>query len=139
MIVFNLICKTCSVEFEGWFADSTTFANQQRRKIINCPSCNSTLIGKSLVAPNLPKKSSSKKEAKLKKAVANNIKKYKKIVEENFEYVGEKFTEEAKKIKYGEKEERPIYGEATAEQTKELVEEEISVVPLPWASTKKTN
>ena len=139
MIVFNLICKTCSVEFEGWFEDSTTFANQQRRKIINCPSCNSTLIGKSLVAPNLPKKSSSKKEAKLKKAVANNIKKYKKIVEENFEYVGEKFTEEAKKIKYGEKEERPIYGEATAEQTKELVEEEISVVPLPWASTKKIN
>ena len=139
MIVFNLICKTCSVEFEGWFEDSTTFANQQRRKIINCPSCNSTSIGKSLVAPNLPKKSSSKKEAKLKKAVANNIKKYKKIVEENFEYVGEKFTEEAKKIKYGEKEERPIYGEATAEQTKELVEEEISVVPLPWASTKKIN
>ena len=71
--------------------------------------------------------------------MANNIKKYKKIVEENFDYVGESFTEEAKKIKYGEKKERPIYGEATAEQTKELVEEEISVVPLPWASTKKIN
>ena len=139
MIVFNLICKTCSVEFEGWFEDTTTFENQKRRKIINCPSCNSTSIGRSLVAPNLPKKSSSKKETKLKKAMANNIKKYKKIVEENFDYVGESFTEEAKKIKYGEKKERPIYGEATAEQTKELVEEEISVVPLPWASTKKIN
>ena len=139
MIVFNLICKTCSVEFEGWFEDTTTFKNQKRRKIINCPSCNSTSIERSLVAPNLPKKSSSKKETKLKKAMANNIKKYKKIVEENFDYVGESFTEEAKKIKYGEKKERPIYGEATAEQTKELVEEEISVVPLPWASTKKIN
>ena len=85
------------------------------------------------------KKSSSKKDAKLKKSIANNIKKYKKIVEENFEYVGDQFTEEAKKIKYGEKDERPIYGEATAEQTKELAEEDIDVVPLPWAPTKKSN
>jgi hypothetical protein len=42
-------------------------------------------------------------------------------------------------MKYGEKEEIPIYGEATIEQTKELAEEEINVVPLPWVSTKKTN
>ena len=42
-------------------------------------------------------------------------------------------------MKYGEKEESPIYGEATAEQTKELAEEEISVIPLPWAPPKKTN
>ena len=48
-----------------------------------------------------------------------------------------RFTEEAKKMKYGEKKERPIYGEATIEQTKELAEEEISVVPLPWSPTKK--
>ena len=75
----------------------------------------------------------------LKKAVSNNIAKYKKIVEKNFDYVGDKFTEEAKKMKYGEKEERPIYGEATMEQTKELAEEDINVVPLPWAPTKKTN
>ena len=63
----------------------------------------------------------------------------KELVEKNFDYVGEHFSEEAKKMKYGEKEERPIYGEATIEQTKELVEEDISVVPLPWAPTKKTN
>jgi hypothetical protein len=92
-----------------------------------------------LSAPNLPTKNNSKKNIQLKKAVPNNIKKYKKIIEENFEYVGNKFTEEAKKMKYGEKEEKPIYGEATMEQTKELAEEEINVVPLPWAPTKKTN
>ena len=91
------------------------------------------------MAPNLSTKSNSKKKIKLKKAVANNIKKYKKSVEKNFDYVGGKFTEEAKKMKYGEIKERPIYGEATIEQTKELVEEEINVVPLPWAPTKKTN
>ena len=139
MIVFNLICKTCSAEFEGWFENTKEFENQKRKKIINCPSCNSTFIKKFLVAPNLKAKSNSRKGIKLKKAIGNNIKKYKKIIEKNFDYVGDNFTEEAKKMKYGEKEESPIYGEATAEQTKELAEEEINVVPLPWAPTKKTN
>ena len=139
MIVFNLICKICSVEFEGWFENTKEFNNQKRKKIINCPSCDSTSITKSLSAPNLPAKNNSKKNIQLKKAFSNNIKKYKKIVEKNFEYVGDKFTEEAKKMKYGEKEEKPIYGEATIEQTKELAEEEINVIPLPWAPTKKTN
>ena len=139
MIVFNLICNTCSTEFEGWFENTKEFENQKRKKIINCPSCNSTFIKKFLVAPNLKAKSNSRKGIKLKKAIANNIKKYKKIIEKNFDYVGDNFTEEAKKMKYVEKEERPIYGEATAEQTKELAEEEISVVQLPWAPTKKTN
>ena len=139
MIVFNLICKTCSAEFEGWFETAKEFDNQKRKKIINCPSCNSASIIKSLVAPNLPTKNNSKKEIKLKKAMASNIKKYKKIIEKNFDYVGSNFTEEAKKMKYGEIDERPIYGEANLEQTKELAEEEITVVPLPWAPTKKTN
>ena len=139
MIVFNLICKICSTEFEGWFESAKEFDKQKRKKIINCPYCNSSSVKKSLMTPNLPVKSNSKKETKLKKAVANNIKKYRKIVEKNFDYVGDQFAEEAKKMKYGEKEERPIYGEATIEQTKELAEEEIQVVPLPWAPTKKTN
>ena len=137
MIVFNLICKICFSEFEGWFESAVEFDNQKRKKIVNCPSCNSTSIKKYLMAPNIPTKSNSKQEIKLKKAMANNIKKYKKIVEKNFDYVGNKFAEEAKKMKYGEKEEKPIYGEATIEETKVLIEEEIEIVPLPWAPTKK--
>ena len=61
---------------------------------------------------NVSKKSNSK-NSKNKKTLANNIKKIKKIVEENFDYVGDQFSEEAKKIKYGETNDRPIYGEAT--------------------------
>ena len=139
MIVFNIICKTCFTEFEGWFEDSKEFSNQQRKKMINCPSCNSNSIKKSLMAPNLSKKTNSKNSKKIKKTIANDIKNFKKIVEKNFDYVGDSFTEEAKKIKYGESNERPIYGEASLEQTKELLEEEINVVPLPWAPSKKTN
>ena len=139
MIVFKLLCNTCSSEFEGWFENSSEFEKQKRKKIINCPSCNSNIVSKALTTPNLPSKSNSKKQTKIKKAMANDIKKFKKIIEKNFDYVGESFSEEAKKMKYGEKEERPIYGEATIEQTKELAEEDISVVPLPWAPNKKTN
>ena len=90
------------------------------------------------MTPNLNKKSNSFKK-NVKKSLATNISKLKKIIEKNFDYVGSNFTEEAKKMKYGEIDERPIYGEASLDQTKELLDEEISVVPLPWTPSKKTN
>ena len=64
---------------------------------------------------------------------------FRKIVEKNFDYVGDNFFEEAKKIKYGETKDRPIYGEASIEETKELIEEEINITPLPFQSNKKNN
>ncbi len=137
MIVFNLACKTCNYKFEGWFDSSNEYDRQKRKKLINCPSCNSSKIVRGLVAPNLNKKTNSK-NSKTKKTMASNIKKLKKIIEKNFEYVGENFTEEAKKIKYGEVKERSIYGEATLEQTKELLDEDIEITPLPF-SPKKSN
>lgn len=52
-------------------------------------------------------------------------------VEENFENVGDQFSEEARRIHYGETEKRDIYGEATLPQVKELVDEGVEVAPLP--------
>ena len=138
MIVFNLICSTCEYEFEGWFDSSSAFESQKKRKLIDCPNCESSTIKKTLVAPNVGKKSNTKKTTN-KKTIASNINKIKKIVEDNFDYVGDQFTEEAKKIKYGETEDRPIYGEATIQQTKELIYEDISITPLPFQSIKKNN
>ena len=138
MIVFNLVCSECEYPFEGWFDDTITFNNQKKRKLINCPNCESSNVSKALVAPNVSKKSNSKL-TKNKKTLASNIKKIRKIVEKNFDYVGDNFFEEAKKIKYGETKDRPIYGEATIEETKELIEEEINITPLPFQSNKKNN
>ena len=93
------------------------------------------------MTPNLNKKSNAKNntnEKIVKKSLASNIKNLKKVIEENFDYVGDKFSEEAKKIKYGEVKDRSIYGEASLEQTKELIEEDIEILPLPFSS-KKTN
>ena len=99
MIVFNLKCKDCSYEFEAWFSDSKEYTKQLKQKLIYCPSCNDSSIVKSLVAPNVSKKTNTKTSMQ-KKTIINNIKKYKKIIEKNFDYVGDNFTEEAKKIKY---------------------------------------
>ena len=137
MIVFNLNCSDCASSFEGWFENTTDYNKQIRNGLLTCPSCNSTQIKKGLMAPNVSKKSNSK-ISKRNKSIASNVKKLKKIIEKEFDYVGDKFTEEAKKIKYGEVKERAIYGEASIEQTKELIDEDIDVLPLPF-STKKTN
>ena len=137
MISFNLKCLECEFEFEGWFESSNEYSKQKKKKLITCPSCDSHKVAKGLMAPNLSKKTNSKNN-KRKKTFASNISKLKKMVEENFDYVGDKFTEEAKKIKYGETKSRSIYGEATLDQTKELIEDDIDVLPLPFSS-KKTN
>ena len=137
MIVFNLNCSGCDFSFEGWFENTKDYNNQIKKGLLSCPSCNSTQIKKGLMAPNVSKKSNSK-ISKRNKSIASNVRKLKKIIEKEFDYVGDKFTEEAKKIKYGEMKERAIYGEASIEQTKELIDENIDVLALPF-STKKTN
>ena len=137
MIVFNLNCSDCTSSFEGWFENTQDYNKQIRKGLLTCPSCNSTKIKKGLMSPNVSKKSNSK-ISKRNKSIASNVKKLKKIIEKEFDYVGDKFTEEAKKIKYGEVKQRAIYGEASIEQTKELIDEEIDILPLPF-STKKTN
>ena len=137
MIVFNLKCSDCDYSFEGWFENTKDYNKQIKKDLVSCPSCNSFQIKKALMAPNVAKKSNTI-TSKKNKSIASNIKKLKKIIEKEFDYVGDKFTEEAKKIKYGEVKERAIYGEASIEQTKELIDEDIDVLPLPF-STKKTN
>ena len=137
MIVFNLNCSDCSFTFEGWFENTKDYNKQIKQGLVCCPTCNSSQIKKGLMAPNLAKKSNTK-ISKRNKSIASNVKKLRKIIEKEFDYVGDKFTEEAKKIKYGETEERAIYGEASIDQTKELLDEDIDVLPLPF-STKKTN
>lgn len=59
-----------------------------------------------------------------------------KIVHTNFDDVGNHFAEEAKKIHYGEVEERNIRGTATAEEVTELQAEGISAVPFPVPQDK---
>ena len=64
-------------------------------------------------------------------ALMDAMRKVRQHVEQNADYVGEQFPEEARKMHYGEAEERGIYGEASSDEAEALLEEGIQVAPLP--------
>src|SRR5437764_12979730 len=49
----------------------------------------------------------------------------------NADDVGERFPNEARKMHYGEIEHRPIYGEASPDEARSLIDEGVEVSPLP--------
>ena len=139
MILFDLQCEK-KHKFECWFASSANYEEQLKNKMIICPYCHSTKIQKSLMAPNINTKSTSKNSKKSNKQnlaqndLENHIKKFKKYIEKNTDNVGKNFSEEARKIYYGETKSRPIRGETTKKEAQELAEEGIPFSQLPWHS-----
>ena len=132
MITYNLICHH-GHEFEGWFKDSAGYDAQMADGALNCPMCGDTQIKKAIMAPAV-KTSVTKKKGRPEptpQQVRQFMAGYRKYVEENADYVGPKFPEEARKIHHGETEERHIYGEATPNEVKDLVEEGVDIAPLP--------
>ena len=139
MILFDLQCEK-NHKFECWFASSENYEKQLKNKMIICPYCNSTEIKKSLMAPNINTKNTSKNNKKSNKQylAKNNlekqIKKFKKYIEKNTDNVGKNFAKEARKIYYGETKSRPIRGESTEKEVQELEEDGIPFSQLPWQS-----
>jgi hypothetical protein len=131
MIVYNLRCRN-SHEFEGWFKDVAAFDAQSAASKLVCPVCNSKKVGKAIMAPSVAgtRKAdlTGPEEMRKMRQFMTGLRKY---VQDNAEYVGPRFAEEARKIHYGETEERQIYGESTVKEAVELVEEGIDVAPLP--------
>ena len=128
MIAYSLRCHR-GHEFDGWFRDSAAFDQQSGSGHLTCPSCNSVRIEKAIMAPAISgTKKSARSKARQMRQFATGLRKY---VQENADYVGPDFAEEARKIHYGESPERHIYGEATHKQAQELIEEGVDVAPLP--------
>ena len=139
MIKYCLKCKNCSLEFESWFSSSKEFDRLKKLKHLNCQNCNSSKIEKSLMSPNLTnsKKSFTQNEQKI-KDIKNQLKKYQKIVKDNFEFVGDNFAYEARSIHYNKKKEKKgIYGNASSEEVKELKNEGIETEIIPWINDKE--
>lgn len=131
MIVYSLSC-TKGHEFEGWFRDSAAFDAQSRDGKLVCPTCNSRKVSKAMMAPSV---SGTKKKSEPGPSELHQMRQFmtglRKHIEQNADYVGTDFPEEARKIHYGEVEHRHIYGEATLKEAKELIEEGVEVAPLP--------
>ncbi len=141
MIKYSLTCKSCDLTFESWFASSKEFEKLKRKKILSCHNCNSLDIVKSLMAPNLISKkfykTKDEKEIKKHKKIKKMITEYQTFIKNNFEYVGNNFTYEARSIHYNKKKkQKGIYGSATQEEVKELKEEGIDTQVIPWIEDK---
>lgn len=148
MIKYALQCDS-GHGFESWFPDSASYDVQVRRGFVSCPTCGSPKVEKQIMAPRvqaseerrqLSKRTPSPPEASPQSMamLSEEAQKMRAMIRElhekvkaNTEDVGERFADEARKIHYGEVEEKAIRGQATFEQAKELHEEGIGVLPLP--------
>ena len=141
MIVFDLVCEH-DHEFEGWFKNASDFVSQQNNGLLTCPMCGTDNITK---VPSASHISVGKKEKQLSELAdiqndaATLVNKITEYVSKNFENVGEEFVDVAKKMHYGEEDERNIYGSATLNEAIELQEEGIDVIPLPSNKKDKLN
>jgi hypothetical protein len=154
MIRYDLVCARRH-EFESWFANSAAYDKQAKRGLVACPVCGSTKVEKAIMAPRLARsdKAAADKTIDVPEAPApatppqppapvamispqerelrSKLKELRDHLTKNAENVGRKFPEAARKMHYGELEHRSIYGEASAEEAKELHEEGIEFHPLP--------
>jgi hypothetical protein len=154
MIKYALVCDK-GHDFESWFADSAAYDRQRKRKLVACPVCDSVKVEKAIMAPRIATKKAKRPspEASAPAPVAKEapagapapvamispqemefrtkLKELRDHLVKNAENVGAKFPEEARKMHYGEIEHRSIYGVATPQDAKELLEEGIECHPLP--------
>lgn len=134
MIRFHLKCDQ-NHEFESWFQSGDAFDKLTASGLINCTSCGSTAVTKSIMAPAV----STSSEIRAPKPTDTAIAALRAKVEANSDYVGSSFVKEARAMHDGIKPERAIYGEAKWDEAKKLFDDGIHVVPLPFIPRKKIN
>ena len=149
MIRYNLRCDRGHA-FESWFQSSSAYDSQLRRRLVSCPSCGSAKVEKAIMAPQIGRKKKDGAPAPLsdspgeagtvpstplmmaqERELRTKLKELRDHVTKNADNVRDQFPTEARKMHYGDIEHRPIYGEATPEEARSLIDEGIEVSPLP--------
>jgi hypothetical protein len=149
MIRYNLRCERGHA-FESWFQSSQAYETQEKRKLVNCPSCGSAKVERAIMAPQIVSKKSRDRAAPAPAAATEattpastplmmaqerelraKLKELRDHIVKNADNVGERFPNEARKMHYGDIEHRPIYGEASPEEARSLIDEGVEVSPLP--------
>lgn len=153
MIRYALHCDR-GHDFESWFQSSSAYDSQVKRKLVTCPICGSTKVDKAIMAPRIvgnkgggratpppePATTAAPEAAApgstslmmaQERELRAKLKELRDHIVKNADNVGERFANEARAMHYGDKEHRPIYGEASPEEAKSLIDEGIEVSPLP--------
>ena len=147
MIHYNLRCQRGHA-FESWFQNSSAYEDQEKRKLVSCPVCGSSEVERAIMAPQIvsgkgreaatpapapaadPPPSTQLMMAQERELRAK-LKELRDHIVKNADNVGERFPTEARKMHYGDIEHRPIYGEASPEEARSLIDEGVEVTPLP--------
>ncbi len=141
MILYQLRCHR-GHDFDAWFLDGATYDSQSASGDVTCPFCGTAEVAKAPMAPNIARGNTDAPlrggsgEARAKKVaerILDAVDILRGEVEENCDYVGDEFADEAKRIHSGETEERGIYGEATDEEAEELDEEGVEYFRFPFS------
>jgi hypothetical protein len=135
MIVLNLLCDH-GHHFEGWFASGDAFRSQSQRQLVHCPQCQTSSVSQLPSAPYVRRAGGETAPSKapvhanalpvmaqFQQALVSMARKA--------ENVGEQFPEEARRIHYDEAPARTIRGVASSDETRDLIEEGIFVLPAP--------
>ena len=149
MIRYNLRCER-EHAFESWFQSSSAYETQEKRKLVNCPVCGSAKVERAIMAPQIVSKkgrdvpvqapvaateattpASTPLMMAQERELRAKLKELRDHIVKNADNVGERFPNEARKMHYGDIEHRPIYGEASPEEARSLIEEGVEVSPLP--------
>jgi hypothetical protein len=151
MIRYNLRCDRGHA-FESWFQDSSAYESQEKRKLVSCPACGSVKVERAIMAPQIVSKKRRDSAAPSPSPAASTdvaapastpllmaqerelrakLKELRDHIVKNADNVGERFPNEARKMHYGDIEHRPIYGEASPEEARSLIDEGVEVSPLP--------
>jgi hypothetical protein len=149
MIRYNLRCDRGHA-FESWFQSSSAYESQEKRKLVSCPACDSTKVERAIMAPQIVSKKGKDSAAPSpapstevttpastplmmaqERELRAKLKELRDHITKNADNVGERFPNEARKMHYGDIEHRPIYGEASPEEARSLIDEGVEVSPLP--------
>jgi hypothetical protein len=149
MIHYNLRCERGHA-FESWFQSSSAYEAQEKRKLVNCPVCGSSKVERAIMAPQIVSKKGRESSAPAPAATTEvavpastpllmaqerelraKLKELRDHIVKNADNVGERFPAEARKMHYGDIEHRPIYGEASPDEARALIDEGVEVTPLP--------
>ena len=148
MIRYSLHCDR-GHSFESWFQSSSAYESQEKRKLVNCPVCGSPKVERAIMAPQIVSKKGRESAAPApastettapsstpllmaqERELRAKLKELRDHIVKNADNVGERFPTEARKMHYGDIEHRPIYGEASPEEARSLIDEGVEVSPLP--------
>lgn len=154
MIRYALICDK-KHEFEAWFSNSADYARQRKRNLVECPICASVKIDKAIMAPAIASRPAERETivaddpalaetatpvammSPQERELRRKLRELREYIVRTADNVGKKFPEEARKMHYGEIEHRSIYGEASPEDVKDMLEEGIEFHPLPFLPDDK--